>query len=103
MERKTWFVGFAAGVLAGVVATIAISGGLGVPRVMAQVPGDQPTPFHAQAILPPPHYQLSSWGHSGAGGIPPSHGAYVLDIRTGQLWRTDDRGELKNVGKPLQE
>jgi hypothetical protein len=91
MPVKNSFVAFGAGLMAGVVATIALSGNHAIPRAMAQ---DQNTvPGLTQ------RYQVSSWAHPGAGGIAPSHGAYIIDTQTGKVWGGREGERLKPVGR----
>src|SRR3954454_6992778 len=99
MMRRTGLIGFGAGLLAGVVGTIALTGGHAVPRALAQVlpppvvtvetPVIQPQPV--QVVSTPagaasPRYQITSWAYPAAygpnGGSTHSHGAYVLDSQS---------------------
>jgi hypothetical protein len=86
------FLGFAAGLVAGVVGMIVGAGG-GLPRAMAQAGA-------RQLLDPGPagRYQISAWAHPGNGALLPSHGAYLLDTQTGRMWRIIDDGELRRVG-----
>jgi hypothetical protein len=89
MTRRDWFAGFGAGLLAGVVAMIALTGGHAVPRAMGQPQPALPTDLAA----PPQRYQVSAWAR------PAGYGAYILDTKSGQLWLIDDLGKLTKVIK----
>ncbi len=112
MARRNLFLGFAAGLLAGAVSTIALSTGHAVPRAMAQaVPPPALGPFEAppiaetgpapnqlQPVPPRPpaaaqRYQVAAWAYPAAwsppnGGVGDraSHGCYILDTESGQMW-----------------
>jgi hypothetical protein len=86
MANRSAFFVFAIGLLAGALGMIALSGGHAVPRAMAQAdPGQQP---FAQLY----RYQVSPWASSS------SHGAYVIDTATGELWSTEGGYPVQKVG-----
>jgi hypothetical protein len=89
MARRNRFIGFGAGLLAGVVVTIALSGGHAVPPALAQAPPASPADLGA----PPLRYQISAWAR------PAGYGAYILDTKSGQVWLLDDIGNLSKVVK----
>ena len=92
MTRRNTFVGFAGGMLAGVVATLALTGDSAGPSAIAQA-GQQAE----QAAGPPtvfPRYQISAVGSVSAPG------ALIIDNRTGVVWRYINEGApLKKVAK----
>ena len=85
MPRRNLFVGFWAGLIAGVIIAIALSGGHATPRATAQAQPQQP-PVAVQ------RYQIFAWAHpagsTGPGGVGTAalHGAYVLDTQSGKVW-----------------
>ena len=95
-RRQVLFV-FATGLLTGVVGMIVMMGGEEVPRAMAQDPAVAP-------LSAPGRFQVAAWaypgamGGVGAGSIPSSHGAYILDTQTGKAWQTKDGGALEPIG-----
>jgi hypothetical protein len=97
---RNFCLGFGAGLLAGVVGTMAPMGGRVVSRAMAQDPNTTPTvPGRTQ------RYELSSWAHPAAynaqGNINSreEHGAYILDTQTGKVWQVKEGGEPRSLGK----
>ena len=95
MSRRNLSIGFVAGLLAGVLGTIALTGGPAVPRAMAQNQATQPGLTQ--------RYELSSWAHpasySGTGNFSgASHGAYILDTQTGKVWQVSEGGQPKALG-----
>jgi hypothetical protein len=91
-------MGFGAGLLASAVA-IALAGGHAGPRAMAQAQ-PAPTPQPPAELY---RYQVFTWAYpatayAGNGLVPASHGAYLLDTATGQLWSTRDDEGLRRVG-----
>jgi hypothetical protein len=96
MSRTNGLVGFGAGLLAGVLLTIVLSGGQEVPRAMAQAPPTAPGPSQ--------RYALSAWSYPGTandtrGSISPaSYGAYIVDAQTGKVWVSTDGANLKQIG-----
>ena len=111
MARRDLFVGLVAGLVAGVLIGATFSDN-GTQRAMAQAaPGPSaPAPGREQvapalgrepaaAASTPGRYQVSAWAYATPGGGGTS-GAYVLDTRTGQLWRTrSGLPGLEKVGK----
>jgi hypothetical protein len=85
MARRDVF-GFAVGLLTGVAGTIVLSGGHAIPRVMAQENAAQ------QATVQLYRYQVTPWAESN------SHGAFVIDTATGELWSTDAGYSIHEVG-----
>jgi hypothetical protein len=77
----------------------------------ALVPPPQAQPIPAEAVPPPPpaatqRYQISAWAQSGTvgpgGGPGGSHGAYVIDTQSGEVWQIDGQqrpGKISRVGK----
>jgi hypothetical protein len=90
MARRDLVVGLGAGLIAG-ASIAAFSGGHGTPRAMGQEP-----PAAAAG-----RYQVSAWAYPGGGPGPgtPSHGAYVLDTQSGQLWLTIDGRMTRKIEK----
>src|SRR4051794_24230091 len=99
MRTRHLTVGFLAGLLMGVVASVALLSSRTLPQATAQVPStthEQPRPATVQPpqvpTQPPVHrYQISAWAQPGAtrdtgGFIRPEHGAYVLDTQSGKVW-----------------
>ena len=117
MMRRNGLIGFGAGVLAGAVGMMALTGGHAVPRALGQVlpppvvtvetPVIQPQPVQvvaAPAGAASPRYQITSWAHPAAyaangAGNAASHGAYVLDSQNGDVWRINEHGEYKKLRK----
>jgi hypothetical protein len=93
MPIKNSFVGFGAGLVAGVVATIALSGGQEIPRAMAQDP--QPAASH--------RYLMQSWAYPAAvsptTSYAPGSGAYILDTQSGKVWVSKEGGRLQSIGE----
>jgi hypothetical protein len=89
MTGKSFSLGMVAGLLLGAAAAVGLSGIMAAPRVMAQAqPQAQPT---AQ------RYQIANWVHPSS-ALPASHGAYILDTQTGQVWHIVEDGKLKSIG-----
>jgi hypothetical protein len=86
MARRNVFSVFAIGLLTGVVAMIALSGGHAIPRAIAQEDPSQ------QPALQLYRYQVSPWASS------ENHGAYIIDTTTGELWSTQDGYPIQKVG-----
>jgi hypothetical protein len=119
MYRKGVVVGFLAGAMTAVALMILSTVGEEVPRAAAQevssafrpVPEAQPAQEKVEAVeiravpagqLPAPatpRYQIDAWAYLGAPGYPSSHGAYVLDTHSGEVWSIGQSGRPKKVGK----
>jgi hypothetical protein len=84
-QRNVFFV-FTIGLLAGALVMIALSGGHAIPRAMAQ---EDPTQQPAAQLY---RYQVSPWASS------ESHGAYIIDTATGELWSTQNESPIQKVG-----
>lgn len=97
MWRGSSLVGLLAGLILGVVITVLLSGAQVIPRAMAQAEAPQP-PIAAQ------RYQIYTWAYPagslgpGGGGSLSSHGAYVLDTRTGEVWYIRENEKPEALG-----
>jgi hypothetical protein len=97
MPRRSLFVGFWVGLIAGVITTITLLGSHAAPRAAAQGLAQQPP-------APVQRYQLSTWaypagsiGTTGSGSMA-AHGAYVLDTQTGKVWQIREEGKPQLIG-----
>jgi RNA polymerase sigma factor (sigma-70 family) len=88
MISKLKTLGVVGGLLAGLVLGTALA------AVFSATP-----PAMAQAQPPPAmqRYQIATWVHS-AGAMPASHGAYILDTQTGQVWHVEKETKPKPLG-----
>jgi hypothetical protein len=55
-----------------------------------------------------PRYQIAAWAHpaafgSGGHSSGSSHGAYVLDTQSGEVWHISEAGRPKKIGKVVAE
>jgi hypothetical protein len=87
---RNLYLGFGAGLLAGVLGTIGLTGGHVLPRAMAQV---------AAPVSPTQRYHLSAWAYPGSTGVAPEHGAYILDGQTGKVWQVSRSSAPQAIGK----
>jgi len=121
MARRNLSLGFVAGLLAGALVMIVLSAGEDVPRAMAQsapaplqVPEPDPfaaPPLQGQPVPPRPpvpaqRYQVAAWAYPAAwsppnGGVSDraSHGCYILDTASGQMWSIEGSGKPTKLGK----
>jgi len=69
----------------------------------ALVPPPQAQPIPAEAVPPPPtatpRYQISTLAHSGGPGENAGHGAYILDVLSGEVWQIEGNRRPRGVGK----
>jgi hypothetical protein len=97
MPKRNLVLGFWAGLIVGVIFTIALSVGLALPRAAAQAQPKEPTATVQR-------YQVSAWAYPalptgpGGGGSSAMHGAYVLDTQSGKLWRIREDAKPEPVG-----
>ncbi len=93
MTRKTFSLVFLTGLIVGAVAAIMFSGDYATPRALAQV---QPQTPHAGSQ----RYQISAWAYPpDPHGTAASHGAYVLDSRSGEVFLIDGSRAPKSIGR----
>src|SRR5262245_18881385 len=91
-RRRNTFVGFAVGMITGVVATIVLTGGEELPSAMAQA--EQQVGQAAGIPVACPRYQISAVGSVSAPG------ALIIDSQTGVVWRYVNEGvPLKKVAR----
>ena len=45
-----------------------------------------------------PRFQISAWGPADCKGSGSTHGVYIVDTHTGQLWHKEGRFPFKNFG-----
>lgn len=77
MSRKSLIFGFAAGLLSGLLIAVTFFNARTMPRSSAQ----------NAAPVEPLRFQLSAWAYPATNGFgPASHGAYLLDTKTGKIW-----------------
>src|SRR4051812_48324853 len=93
MPERNRFVGFGAGLVAGLVIAMALSIGHATPRAIAQPP-----------LAAGPRFQISTWAYRGAfgqqgGAFNPSSGAYVLDTQEGTVWFSEKNSKLQRIGQ----
>jgi hypothetical protein len=92
MTRWNTFVGFAAGLLVGAMATLALTGDHAVPSAFAQA--EQQVGQAAGLHVGCPRYQISAVGSVSAPG------ALIIDTQTGVVWRHLNEGvPLRKVAK----
>ena len=121
IRRNSLLLGFLAGIMTTVGMTIVLSGNHATSRAMGQVGpppvGEtarktpvarttEPAIVGAEAPLAArsPRYQIATWSNPGAirdtgGFIAPSHGAYVLDTESGDVWQVDESRRPKPIGR----
>ncbi len=93
-----------AGVVVGVGATLLFTGGWGQP-VQAQKPG----PTTIQGAAKPKEagrYQISAWSVGApdpTGKMRVSHGAYIIDSQSGEVFTTTNEGKPKSIGSVAEK
>ena len=85
MSRGNLLLGFGAGLLSGLLGAVVLMGGQAAPRAFAQVP--------PQAA---PRFSISAWAYPAS---ELSHGAYILDTQSGQVWLIYRDGKPSPIGQ----
>ena len=99
MARRNVFLGFASGVLTGVVGMIVMMSGEELPRAMAQAPA---LPALSQVAPPQPvapgRFQVSAWAYPSSTGSNATSGAYIVDTHSGAVWWVQNGGKPARIG-----
>ena|ERR1700722_11843503 len=104
MAQRSRVLLILAGFVAGVGGTLLFTGGL-LPPVQAQKPG----PTTIQGAAKPKEagrYQISAWSVGGLtppGKLQVSHGAYVIDSQTGEVFSVNTIEKPKSVGSVVEK
>jgi hypothetical protein len=117
MARKQLATGFVLGMMTGLVAVFVLSGGRELPKAMAQarppigtidqLPPSRELPRREPGRPPEPvptvgRYQVSAWAYPATEALrtyySASHGAYVVDTQTGQVWGIKEDGKPVSLG-----